>query len=168
MTRQVKGPGTDVLEREYVYSDPPLSISDLAERHGLARSNVAAKATAGNWFQKREEFRRRLAEETRDALAEKWAEMDIAVHERAAKLAVKYFDIYEKALDSGEIKPSTRDMLGVAAMMRTYTQDMVEKPVSNVVVDPQTGEIFDGTAEDARAAIEKVKALIAGKAEGDD
>ncbi len=163
MTRQVKGPGTDVLEREYVYSDPPLSISDLAERHGLARSNVAAKATAGNWFQKREEFRRRLAEETRDALAEKWAEMDIAVHERAAKLAVKYFDIYEKALDSGEIKPSTRDMLGVAAMMRTYTQDMVEKPVSNVVVDPQTGEIFDGTAEDARAAIEKVKALISGE-----
>ena len=167
MTRQIKGPGTDVLEREYVYSDPPLSISDIAERHGLARSNVASKAGAGNWFEKREEFRRRLASETRDAMAEKWSEMQIAVYERGAKLALKYFDIYEKALDEGEIKPTTRDMLGVAAMMRTFTSDMVEKPVSSVVVDPTTGEIFEGNEDEARAAVATVKALIAGKKEAD-
>lgn len=162
MTRQVKGPGTDVLEREYVYGDPPISISDLAEKYGLARSNVADKANAGKWFQKREEFRRRLAEQTRDAMAEKWAEMQIAVYERLGKTAVAYLDIYEKALASGEIKPTTRDMLGIAAMMRTLTGDMVNKPVGSAVVDPETGDVFDGTAEDARIAIEKVKALMAG------
>ena len=164
MTRQIKGPGTDALEREYVYSDPPLSITDLAEMHGLARSNVAAKANAGNWFEKRQDFRRRLAEETRDAMSEKWAEMQIAVYERMGKLAVKYIDEYEKALDAGEIKVSTRDMLGVASMMRTLTGDMVDKPAANVVVDPSTGDVFDGSAEDARVAIERVKALISGEA----
>ena len=155
------------MEREYVYADQPVSITDLAERHGLARSNVAAKAQAGNWFQKREEFRRRLAEETRDAMSEKWAEMQIAVYERMGKLAVKYIDEYEKALDSGDIKVNTRDMLGVAAMMRTLTGDMVNKPVSSVVVDPTTGDIFDGSAEDARIAIAKVKELIAGGSDGE-
>jgi hypothetical protein len=167
MTRTIKGPGPDVLEREYVYSDPPISITLLAETHGLARSNVAQKALDGHWFQKREEFRRRLSEETRDALAEKWAEMQVAVYERLGKLAVKYIDLYEKALDSGEVKVGTRDMLGVAAMMRTITGDMAARPVANVVVDPETGDVFDGSAEDARIAIEKVKALIAGKAESD-
>ena len=162
MTRQIKGPGTEALEREYVYAAPPLSISDLAERHGLARSGVASKATAGNWFQKREDFRRRVAEETRSAMAEKWSEMQLATYERLAKMASSYLDAYEKALRDGEIKVSTRDMLGIASMMRTLTGDMVDKPVSNIVVDPSTGDVFDGTAEDARAAIEKVKALIAG------
>jgi hypothetical protein len=155
------------MEREYVYADPPVSITDLAERHGLARSNVAAKAQSGRWFEKREEFRRRLAEETRDAMAEKWAEMQIAVYERLSKTAVAYLDLYEKALAEGEIKANTKDMLGIASMMRTLTGDMVNKPVSNVVVDPETGEIFDGSAEDARVAIAKVKELIAGRSDGE-
>ena len=162
MTRQIKGPGTDAMEREYVYADPPVSITDLAEKYGLARSNVAAKAGDGNWFQKREEFRKKLALATRDAMSEKWAEMQIAVYERGAKLALKYFDLYEEALDAGEVKPDTKGMLGMASMMRTFTSDMVEKPAANVVVDPSTGDVFDGSAEDARAAIEKVKALMSG------
>lgn len=167
MTRQVKGPGTDVLEREYVYADPPVSISDLALRHGLARSNVADKATKGKWYEKREEFRRRLAEETRDALAEKWAEMQVAVYERLAKTAGSYLDLYEKALAAGDIKPDTKGMLGIAAMMRTLTTDMAKMPVSNQIVDPSTGDVFEGSADDARDAIEKVKALMAGESGGD-
>jgi hypothetical protein len=162
MTRQVQGPGTDALEREYVYADPAISLTDLAERHGLARSNVTDKARIGHWFEKREEFRRRLADETRDALAEKWAQMQVAVYERLAKTAGRYLDIYEQALESGDIKPSTKDMIGIAAMMRTITGDMAQRPVANVVVGTD-GEVFEGTADDARMAIEKVKELLSGK-----
>lgn len=167
MTRQVKGPGTDVLEREYVYSDPPVSITELAERHSLARSNVAAKATAGKWFEKREEFRRRLSEKTRDAMAEKWSEMQTAVYERLAKTSVAYLDLYEKALAEGKVPANTKDMLGIASMMRTLTNDMVNKPVGGGVVDPETGDVFDGDEEEARDAIAKVKALMAGEREPD-
>jgi hypothetical protein len=166
VTRQIKGPGTDVMEREYVYADPPISYTDLAEKYGLARSNVAAKAEAGNWFKKREEFRRKVSEETRDAMAEKWAEMQIAIYERLGKLAVKYIDKYEKALDAedSKIPISTKDMLGMASMVRTLTTDMAARPVSNLVVDPSTGEVFEGDEAEARAAIAKVKALMAGEA----
>ncbi len=167
LTRLVKGPSTEALEREYVYADPVVSISDLAERHGLARSNVAAKANAGRWFEKREEFRRKLSDATRDALAEKWAEMRIALYERQAKMAMRYFDLFDAALEAGEVKVNAKDMLGIAAMMRAYTGDMMQAPVANVVVDPDTGDVFEGTADDARAVIERIKRLQSGEAEPD-
>lgn len=165
MTRQVKGPGTDALKREYVYADPEISYAKLAEKHGLSVSNVSGKATRGHWVEERERYRRKLAEETRNALGEKWAEMQVAIYERSAKLALKYFDLYESALDSGDIRPSTRDMLGVAAMMRTFTTDMA-RPVGELV-DPSTGDVFDGTAEEARVAIEKIRALMSGEPDGE-
>lgn len=165
MTRQVKGPGTDVLEREYVYADPVVSITELAERHGLARSNVADKARIGKWYEKREEFRRRLAEETRDALAEKWAEAQIALYERLAKTATKYLDLFDTALEAGDIKANTRDMIAIAAMMRTISTDMADRPAA---VAQQGGEsdTFEGTAEEARAMIERIKRLQSGETDG--
>lgn len=163
MTRQVKGPGTDVLEREYVYADPPISITDLAERHGLARSGVADKARAGRWFEKREEFRRKLADQTRDALAEKWAESQIALYERLAKTSTKYLDMFDSALDAGEVKVNTRDMIAIAAMMRTISTDMANRPVSNAVPEDGESDTFEGSAEEARAMIEKIKRLASGE-----
>ena len=164
MTRLVKGPGTDVLEREYVYSDPPLSISDLAEKHGLARSNVAAKANAGKWYEKRQEWQRRLKDETRNALAEKWAESQVALYERLAKTAIKYLDGYDAALEAGEIKHNTRDMIAIAAMMRTISTDMANRPVSNPVAEDDD-DTFEGTVEDAKAVIERIKRLRSGETE---
>lgn len=166
MTRLVKGPGTDVLEREYVYSDPPLSITDLAEKHGLARSNVAAKANAGKWYEKRQEWQRRLKDETRNALAEKWAESQVALYERLAKTATVYLDKFDKALDAGEVKVNTRDMIAIAAMMRTISTDMADRPVSSPSPDDDD-DTFEGTVEDAKAVIERIKALQSGAVDGE-
>ena len=166
MTRLVKGPGTDVLEREYVYSDPPLSISDLAEKHGLARSNVAAKANAGKWYEKRQEYQQKLKDRTRDALAEKWAESQVALYERLAKTATVYLDKFDKALDAGEVKVNTRDMIAIAAMMRTISTDMADRPVSSPSPDDDD-DTFEGTVEDAKAVIERIKALQSGAVDGE-
>lgn len=166
MTRLVRGPGTDVLEREYVYSDPPLSITDLAEKHGLARSNVAAKANAGKWYEKRQEWQRRLKDETRNALAEKWADSQVALYERLAKTATKYLDKFDEALEKDDFKVSTRDMVAIAAMMRTISTDMANKPVSNPVSDDDD-DTFEGTVEDAKAVIERIKRLRSGEPEGE-
>ena len=164
MTRLIKGPGTDVLENEYVYAEPSISFDDLATKYGLSRSNIAAKARVGQWTKKREDFRRRLREETRAALAERWAEFQTANYERLMKMAAAYLDQYQAALEAGDIKVSTRDMLGIAAMMRTYLSDMTEQPVS----DPKTvnldGEEIDPS--DADAVIAQVRRLMAGG--GDD
>ena len=164
MTRLVKGPGTDVLENEYVYAEPSVSFDDLATKYGLSRSNIAAKARVGQWTKKREDFRRRLREETRAAMAERWSEFQTANYERLMKMAAAYLDQYQKALDEGEIKVSTRDMLGIAAMMRTYLTDMTEQPaVDPRLVNPDDDEI---DPENAAEAIIKIRQLMAGGGNG--
>lgn len=164
MTRQIKVDAA-VLEREYVYAEPPISLTSLADKHGLARSGVADKARIGKWYEKREDFRRRISEKTRDAMAEKWAEMQSAVYERLMKSGVTYLDIYDKALADGEIKANARDMIAVASMMRTLLEDMARKPTASdpTLVGPE-GEEFEGTEDEARNVIEDVKRLMAGDA----
>lgn len=159
VTRLAKGPGTDVLEREYVYADPVISLTELADKYGLARSGVADKARIGRWYEKREAFRTRLADKTREAMAERWAEFQTANYERLMKMAATYLDKYQAELETGAIKVSTRDMLGIAAMMRTFLDDMAKQPVSSPV-DVTPGDADD--PETAAATIEYVKRLMAG------
>jgi len=164
MTRLRKGPSAAELEREYVYAEPPISITALADRHGLARSGVADKARIGKWYEKREAFRERLSERVTEALAEKWAETQVAVYERLMRVGIRHLDLYEEAVEKGEIKASTRDMLGVAGMMKSLLDDLAKRPVD--VADPRLvnpdGDDFEGTEADADAVIAQVKRLMAG------
>lgn len=163
MTRLQKGPGTTVLEHEYVYSDPPMSLTDLADKYGLARSGVAGKAQVGKWFEKREEFRLRLTEKTREALAEKWVEYETANREKVMAVAATYLDKFVEALNSGEIKVSTRDMLGIVGMQRQLLTDVKgEAHIDPVLVGPD-GSDFD-TPESAAEQIANVKRLMRGDA----
>jgi hypothetical protein len=164
MTRNRKV-ATEVLEREYVYADPPISITELSDKYGLARSGVADKARIGGWYQKREEFRSRNTDGVKEAMAEKWAEFQIANYERLMKMSATYLDKFQKALDEGEIKVSTRDMLGIAAMMRTFLGDLTAAaPKDPKVVGPD-GEVTFGDEAEAREAMVRIKQLMAG---GDD
>ena len=152
-----------VLRHEYVYAEPTISITELADKYGLARSGVADKARIGGWYEAREEFRAKVSEGTRDALAEKWVAFQTANYERLMEMAATYLDKYQAALKKDEIKVSTRDMLGIAAMMRTFLADMSRAPAD---ADPRLvnpdGEEFTGTEAEARSVIEQVKALMAG------
>ena len=160
MTRLRKGPGTAELEREYLYSDPPITLTDLADKHGLARSNVADKARIGKWYERREEFRRQLSEKAREILLDEFVEYEVANRKKLLDVAAKYFDKYVTALDSGEVKVNTRDMILVASMWRTLVGDLASKPAD----DPKLvgGGEFEGSAADAQAVIAQVKALMAG------
>jgi hypothetical protein len=162
MTRLRKS-DPEALRQEYVYADPPISITELADRHGLARSGVADKARIGHWFKDREEFRNKVTTDVTAALAEKWAEFQVANYERLMKVAADYLDTYQKELAEGTIKVNTRDMLGIAAMMRTFLSDMTKQPLDSgtTVIGPD-GEEFSGTDAEARSVIEEVKRLMAG------
>lgn len=157
-----------VLEREYVYAEPPISITELSDKYGLARSGVADKARIGKWYEKREEFRKRLSDKTREAMAEKWAEMQTAVYERLMKSGITYLDQYDQALANGDIKPTARDMIAVAGLMKGLLDDMARKPVSDPVLVSPDGEEFTGDPDAARSVIEEVKRLMAGGGDAGD
>ena len=170
MTRQVKGPGTAVLEREYIYSEPPVSITDLATKYGLARSNVAAKATTGKWFEKREEFRARLSDGVKEALAEKWVEAQSAFREKILTAGASYLDrwIEELNKEGSTIKVNTRDMLGIAAMMRVTLDDIRKEAVPSTVVVDEEGNVEFADATEAKIALAKAKAMLLGAGDAED
>ena len=161
---------TATLRREYIYADPPISITALSDKYGLARSGVADKARIGDmiegervsWYDQREQFRSRVATKVTDAMAEKWAEMQTAVYERLVKSGITYLDKYDEALEAGEIKPAARDMIAVASMMKSLFDEMAQKPDRDQrIVNPE-GDEFVGDEAEARDVIERVKALMAG------
>lgn len=166
MTRNRKV-ATDVLRREYIYSDPPISISDLAEKYGLARSGVAEKAQRGDlidgaqvsWYQQREDFRAKLTAKVADALREKWAEAETEYREKLLKAGGQYLDRYVTKLEAGEISVNTKDMLGVAAMMRTLMADQKAQAPQTVVVDGEGEELDE---DDARKVMEEARRLLTG------
>ncbi len=142
----------EVLEREYIYdsSTPPISLTGLAEKHGLARSGVAEKAMKGNWYQRREAFRETLGQKVADALGEEWVRFETASREKAMSVAMTYLDKYAKALAEDEIKVSTRDFLGVMAMLRTFLGDAAQAKSNGeeVLLDPDTAPINEDTARE--------------------
>jgi alkylhydroperoxidase/carboxymuconolactone decarboxylase family protein YurZ len=151
-----------MLEREYVYAEPVISITDLAEKYDLARSGVADKARIGKWYEKREAFRAKVADKVTDAMAERWAEMQTTVYERLVQVGLAHLDLHEQALKDGKISSSTRDMIAVASMLSSILKELAQKPMG--VADPRQvgGEEFNGTDEEARSTIEYVRRLMAG------
>lgn len=146
-----------VLEREYIFdpSSSPVSLTDLAQRHGMARSGIADKALKGRWYERRVEFRQQLGEKVVAALSDEWVGFETATREKLMQTGLKYLDKYIEALDNGDIKPSTRDMLGVAAMIRTFLGDSAANPKGEeALLDPDTADISPEYYRKAIAAIE--------------
>jgi hypothetical protein len=134
----------EVLEREYIYdsSPKPVSFTALADRYNLARNTVAEKGVKGRWYERRKEFREQLGMKTVEALGDQWVRYETAVREKAMVIAVKYLETYEAKLLSGEITVSTRDMLGVVAMLRTLMTDATAaKSTEEVLLDPDASDI---------------------------
>jgi len=157
-----------ILEREYIFdaTNPPISISDLAARHGLARSGVADKARIGRWYERRVEFRQQMGEKVVEALGDKWAEFETAVRERLMQSGLTYLDAYDQALKDGDIKVNTRDMLGIAAMLRTLIGDAaLATGPDHTTIDPENVTL---PAEDYRQAVETIQKLLAAGEVSDD
>jgi len=161
-----------VLEREYVY-DPnpkPISISDLAARYGLARSGVADKAIVGKWFEKRTEFRTTVGMKVTEALADDWAIYATAQRSKMVEAMVKTLDAYIERLDAGEIKPSVRDAVSVAAALRVLIGDMTANaPAERDLLDPTSVDLDPATLQDfIDRARSQLRALPSGEEEATD
>jgi hypothetical protein len=154
-----------LLEREYIFdsSNPPVSITGLAERHGMARSGIAEKALKGRWYERRIEFREQLGEKVVAALGDEWVGFESATRKKLMDTALTYLDKYVEALDDGTIKPTTRDMLGVAAMIRTLLGDAAASPQGEeTLLDPDTATL---SPEYYRKALTSIDGLLTS---GDD
>jgi hypothetical protein len=158
----------EVLEREYIFdaATPPISFSGLAEKYGLARNTVAEKGVKGRWFERRKEFREQLGMKVTEALGDQWVRYETAVREKMMSGFVVYIEKWVAAVDAGEIKVSTRDMLGVAAALRTFMADaLAAKPSEEVLLDPDTSDIGPDEYRRALAAIEQIESGGADDAE---
>jgi len=162
MTRQGKD-DWEISRREYGYDSSPRGISytDLAAKHGMQRSQLSDRAIAERWYEQRQEFRQQLGVKTVDALTEKWVGIETAQREKTMMLGLKYLDLYEKALEAGEIKVNTRDMLGIAAMIRAYMQDAAasRQPGEEGLIDP---DAVDLSPDALRAGLRRLELLEAG------
>src|SRR5204862_1115992 len=98
---------------------------DLAEKHGMPRSLLTDRGGKEGWADQRTEFRRALGVKTTEAMTDEIIKFQIATRERMMTVGLKYMDEYAKALEAGEIKVATRDMLGVASMLRTLIGDQI-------------------------------------------
>lgn len=157
------------IEREYIFdpSDPPMSISDIAEKYNVARSGVARRAgekdSSGlTWYQRREEFRSKLTKGVTDALRQRWVETETSHRQRLLEAGSKYLDKWIASMDSPDFKTSTKDAMAVAAMMRVQFDDVRNDIADPVVVSPTDGEI---DLESAPQVIAEIKRLMAGGAE---
>lgn len=154
----------EVLEREYIYdsSQKGISISLLAEKHGMARSGLADMAMKGRWYEKRKTFREQLGMRVIDAMGEEWAQYGAAVREKQMAIAMTYLDKYSDALDSGEIKMNTRDALGMMSAIRTFVQDAAATaPGEEALIDPDAVTLDASEYRRALASIEQIEAGIA-------
>jgi hypothetical protein len=147
-----------VLEREYIYDsgNPPISLTQLSDKYGMARSGVADKARTGRWYERRLEFREQLGEKVVAALGDEWVRYEASVREKMMQVGLKYLDKYTDALDSGEIKASTKDMLGIAAMVRTLLGDIASNPQGEEeLVDPDAATLSPDYYRKALKVIEQ-------------
>lgn len=154
----------EVLRREYIYDtgNPPVSYTQLAERHGLARNTVAEKAIRGRWYELRQEFRENNAIKVTEALGDQWAKLEAATRDKLMSLGSTYLDQYLRKLQAEEIPLTTRDALGVAAMVRTLMNDAATNARTDgevVLHDPDT---VDLTPDAYRAALDRIEQLERG------
>ena len=152
MTRNRKADPA-VLEREYIFDSgsPPVSLTDLAQRYGMARSGIAAQALKGKWYERRVEFRKQLGEKVVAELGEAWVAKATEQREAMLQLGLDYIQKYREALDEGTIAISTRDMLGVAAMVRTFMSDIAAgSGKEGELIDPENINL---APEDLRRAL---------------
>lgn len=149
-----------ILEREYIFDSgsPPISLTQLAEKHGMARSGIAAKALTGRWYERRVEFREQLGMKVVDALGDEWVKYETAVRRKMMDVASTYLDKYIEALDADKITVSTRDMLGIAAMLRTLLGDAAAKPEQEGgLIDPEAAPL---SPEYYRKSLDTIEALL--------
>lgn len=147
-----------VIENEYIYSPTDISLTEIADKYGRARSAIADKARIGRWFQRRQEYRRQIDNNVMVALASKWAEKAGQVREKVLQAAEATLDAYIKALEKGEIKVDAKDAALMATVLRTHLADIAEaaRP-TQVVID---GEAEDMSAEEAAQVIEMAKRAL--------
>jgi len=160
-----------LLEREYVYDSgtPPLSITQLADMHGMARSHIADMARRGKWYEKRKEIRTTVGEKVLDAMTDRWAETQSLVRDRMLELNVKLLDQAEKAIAAGEIKITTvKDVQAVIATMRVLLGDQAVDQANKsgpTVIDMETVPIDTDKLVEMMPLL---KRLVAGKEPDDD
>lgn len=159
-----------LLEREYIFDsgNPPVSLTQLADKYGMARSGIAEKARGGRWYERRIEFRERLGEKVVAALGDEWVKYETAVREKLMNVGIKYLDKYAEELDKedSDIKINTRDMLGIAAMVRTMLGDISSNPHGEeALVDPDSATL---SPDYYRKALKVIEAQLSDGADGPD
>jgi uncharacterized protein YdaT len=157
-----RNPSIDYVaaKREYVFGEPPPTLSELAEKIGCSRAALAAKAAGSDnemsWYEEREEFRRRLSDKTLTALADKWASFETANREKRMETANKVLDTFIEALADGKIKITSKDALEWVGLMRQEFEDVRNLGRPAQVIDGEAAEMSEDLARAAMVEVERL------------
>lgn len=158
----------EALKREYIFDPTPgrgISLTDLAEKHGMARSLLADRAVNERWYDQRTEFREQMGMKVVEALGENWVKFETATRQKMMDVGIKYLDKYAEALANNEIKVNTRDALGVASMLRTLVMDAASTPAPDEsLIDPENSHL---DPEEYRRALRTIEQLESGQQQDD-
>lgn len=149
------------LEREYVYADPPISVTALADKYGLARSGVADKARIGKWYEKRQEFQQKLGAKTLEALADEWAAFGTKMRKSVMEAATRSVESYSSALvdKEGNVIPgkvSGKDAVAWVGVMRDLLADVERAARPVTIIDQERVDIDPEEAAKMLADVEKL------------
>lgn len=162
-----RNPSIDYVaaKREYIFSEPPPTLSELAEKYQCSRAALAAKAAGEeggiSWFQEREEFRRRLGKKTLEALADKFAAFEIEAREKQMQTANAVLDNFIEALTEGKIKITSKDAIEWAKVQLDLFDAARNAGRHGDVIDGQAVEMTEYDAQ--KAYDEAMRLLDAGK-----
>jgi hypothetical protein len=167
-----RNPSIDYVaaKREYVFGEPPPTLSELAEKIGCSRAALAAKAAGSDnemsWYEEREEFRRRLGDRTLSALADKWAAFETENREKRMQTANAALDNFIALLapvdEQGnplppKVKISSKDAIEWIGVMRQEFADVRNAGRPAQVIDGQASEMDEDMA---KAAMVEIKRLL--------
>lgn len=156
----------ELIEKEYVYSEDHISFTDLANKHSVARSALAARADHGGWYEKRQEFNNRVTVRTAEALIAEWVPLETESRKKMMETAGKVLDRFAARLDDPEFKIDSRDAIGWVSVMRDLFKDVRDTARPGPIVE---GEAIEMDEAAARRAIEFAQAhLDAAQHEDDD
>jgi hypothetical protein len=157
-----------LLEREYIYdaATPPISITALADKHGMNRGHLADLSRRGKWYEKRKAVRLTIGDKVLEAMTDQWAESQTAIRNRMLEVNMKLLAEAEKAIAAGEVKITrVADVTTIIAAMRVLLGDQAVEEANkdeNKIIDVNT------TPADPAAMAEMLpllKRLMAGEEE---
>lgn len=147
------------IEDEFVRT-PNLTRNQIAEKFGCSRSSLDQKVSAGGWVQKRETYRRELAEETKKQTAAVIAEKRAESTELIYNLKLVVLQRLQERLQNRDYQPTPSDVAMLQKLEMDLRQPGWMKGVDddgNVISEQRIEVVVELIQQQRKDALERIE-----------